>query len=252
MKAKPVLRHRVRADYNENHDEQGRFSTSDSSGGGHQAHATLGAAKTHAKTQSKVSGGMYHVHAHDAKGVKTHVATYERGREVPFNGNRLSNTVAPKGYFKISDKTGTREGVKAAGQAVRASLQGKGPGLAYQGYTIEKSGDNFKVRLPDGTSMESGLAANRETAKKWIDAHLIESRNARARVAERHKPLETNVVKSLNLKPGDVERARAEIRAGRAERAAKVERHTNDFNEMKQNHTGGGTLKAYLAKHMKS
>ena len=38
----------------------------------------------------------------------------------------------------------------------------------YLGYTIEPSGDNYRVRRPDGSYMESGIAASIGTAKRWI------------------------------------------------------------------------------------
>lgn len=47
----------------------------------------------------------------------------------------------------------------------------------YKGHEIVESGDNFKVKLPNGEYMESALAATITTAKKWIDASIIETQN---------------------------------------------------------------------------
>ncbi len=52
--------------------------------------------------------------------------------------------------------------------------------------------------------------------------------------------------------PTRAEREAAYAKRSEGARVAEIQRHTDNFNEMKQNHTGGGSLKAYLAKHMKS
>ena len=46
--------------------------------------------------------------------------------------------------------------------------------MKYRGYTIEKSGFNYRVRNERGNYIE-GVAANIQTAKKWIDAELLTS-----------------------------------------------------------------------------
>lgn len=49
--------------------------------------------------------------------------------------------------------------------------------ITYKGYKIESDGFNFHVRHPKGW-LFSDPAANRATAKKWIDADIIERRTA--------------------------------------------------------------------------
>lgn len=44
----------------------------------------------------------------------------------------------------------------------------------YRGYNIEPSGTNYRVRTIKGEYVFAELAATVETAKKWIDAHLIQ------------------------------------------------------------------------------
>jgi hypothetical protein len=45
----------------------------------------------------------------------------------------------------------------------------------YRGYTILKSGNNYRVKDPAGFYAWSEPAVNIQTAKKWIDAHLAEA-----------------------------------------------------------------------------
>ncbi len=64
----------IRNDYNENHDEKGRFSVSDASGGGSSTtHATLKEAKSQAKTTSSMFSGTFHV----KEGGTIHAAFYQ-------------------------------------------------------------------------------------------------------------------------------------------------------------------------------
>lgn len=55
--------------------------------------------------------------------------------------------------------------------------------MKYQGWTIEKSGFNYRVRKPNGEYLEAALAASVATARKWIDAELQQQRD-RARRRE--------------------------------------------------------------------
>ena len=49
--------------------------------------------------------------------------------------------------------------------------------MKYKGYTIKKNrSDNYVVTTPDGTSWAE-QAVNLKTAKKWVDADLIERRS---------------------------------------------------------------------------
>lgn len=47
--------------------------------------------------------------------------------------------------------------------------------ITYKGYKIESDGFNFRVRHPKGW-LFSDPAATRATARKWIDADIIERR----------------------------------------------------------------------------
>jgi hypothetical protein len=52
--------------------------------------------------------------------------------------------------------------------------------MPYKDYTIERAGDNYTIRKPNGERMEAGTAATLATAKKWIDLDIAE-RQAHAR-----------------------------------------------------------------------
>ncbi len=132
-------------------------------------------------------------------------------------------------------------------------------------------GRSNKEAAERGRAAGPGVAMRAEAGDKDAQAAMKEyhanaaAENKMMAKAFATKGLETNKVKSLGistLKSGPRsasarhlapkgEPTRAEREAIYAKRAD-IERHTNNFNEMKQNHTGGGTLKAYLAKHMKS
>ena len=56
-----------------------------------------------------------------------------------------------------------------------------GKGREYRGFFIRKSGDNYRIVDKNGTYL-SGIAANFETAKKWIDWHVYEMANRKSRV----------------------------------------------------------------------
>lgn len=45
--------------------------------------------------------------------------------------------------------------------------------MKYRGYTIKKSGFNYVVITPKGEQWAE-VAANRATAKRWIDARITE------------------------------------------------------------------------------
>lgn len=49
--------------------------------------------------------------------------------------------------------------------------------IKYKGYVIAESGDNYMVKTAQGVYLFSEVAANVQTAKKWIDAFLIEKNN---------------------------------------------------------------------------
>ncbi len=118
---KPVLRHRVRADYNENHDEQGRFAVSSSSSGASGYAYRKGvpfnsreAAKSHAREASK-SAPKDHFHVRKDEKI---IHAYHKGQEVdPVTHGPLKSAHGVK--------AATREGAAKAGAAVRA-LQAKG------------------------------------------------------------------------------------------------------------------------------
>src|SRR4051812_3162521 len=57
--------------------------------------------------------------------------------------------------------------------------------ITYKGYKIESDGFNFRVRHPKGW-LFSDPAATRATARKWIDADIIERR-------ERCKPVQCSL-----------------------------------------------------------
>lgn len=62
-----------------------------------------------------------------------------------------------------------------------------GRGRAYRGFSIQKSGDNFRIRDAHSSYM-SGVAANYATAKKWIDQHIYEKANRGVRTAMSRNP----------------------------------------------------------------
>jgi hypothetical protein len=67
-------------------------------------------------------------------------------------------------------------GAKREITRLRARGNPVGRGRSYKGFSIEKSGDNYRVRDANGSYM-SGVAATYGTAKKWIDQHIYAVRN---------------------------------------------------------------------------
>lgn len=53
-------------------------------------------------------------------------------------------------------------------------------GTKYKNHLIVKSGENYRVKDAGGYYLFAELASNIKTAKKWIDAYLIEKNKKRS------------------------------------------------------------------------